>query len=424
VGDTVYASAFERYLNTDILSQGSAVDEYVYRLTTSENDETTLVDHQSITGYESLTSSEQTQWYVDNGYVNYEFSWRVFLCHDGAAGFETPTALSVDYLSIEDIFTGSVIDEDDNADFRALVNQGGNPLVTIVGEVEGNVLGNWSNGYSSFPAYAASVVQGNCAQGSTLEAFALTDSNGAMIPTKSFEIQDSLTFYIAQDRHSVSAVGATIGVTGVFSPYNAALFGLATIQAEATTSPNTGTNLAPYDGPSVKTVSEAQSGSTVFVTGEKLDSVTAVEVDGIRIPISNPTSTSFSFTLPVSVGPGVRDLDVISSFGMLTVQAALRVLGSTESVQSARGQWSKLQQAGTSVKLYAKEPMNVGKIQFFKDGKEIAWIRATDLSDPKLSFASGTPYLVRSVTLTPGKNRFEIKVDGVRVWRATYVPKS
>jgi hypothetical protein len=73
--------------------------------------------------------------------------------------------------------------------------------------------------------------------------------------------------------------------------------------------------------------------------------------------------------------------------------------------------------------MYAKDPVGDGKIQFFVDGKELAWVNAVDESDPKLSVASGYPYLVRSVDLKPGKNRFEIKLDGERVWRATYVPR-
>jgi hypothetical protein len=64
-----------------------------------------------------------------------------------------------------------------------------------------------------------------------------------------------------------------------------------------------------------------------------------------------------------------------------------------------------------------------GKVQFFKDGEKIALINAVDETDPKLSFSSGYPYLVHSVELNEGKNRFEIKLDGVRVWRATYCPK-
>ena len=82
-----------------------------------------------------------------------------------------------------------------------------------------------------------------------------------------------------------------------------------------------------------------------------------------------------------------------------------------------------MQSDGKTVKMYAKDPIGDGKIQFFVDGKEIAWVNAVDEADPKLSFASSYPYLVRSVELNPGKNRFEIKLDGVRVWRTTYVPK-
>jgi hypothetical protein len=73
--------------------------------------------------------------------------------------------------------------------------------------------------------------------------------------------------------------------------------------------------------------------------------------------------------------------------------------------------------------MYAKDPIGDGKIQFFVDGKEIAWINAVDEADPKLRFAKNFGYLVRSVELNEGKNRFEIRLDGVRVWRATYVPR-
>jgi hypothetical protein len=66
----------------------------------------------------------------------------------------------------------------------------------------------------------------------------------------------------------------------------------------------------------------------------------------------------------------------------------------------------------------------VVKVQFVLSGREIAWIRAVDELDPKLSFAGGSAYLVRTVKLSSGKNRFEIVVEGERVWRATYAPRA
>ena len=75
----------------------------------------------------------------------------------------------------------------------------------------------------------------------------------------------------------------------------------------------------------------------------------------------------------------------------------------------------------SSVKLYAKNIVGAGKVQFFLNGKEVAWVRAADANDPKLRTANGFQYLVRTVTLKAGmKNVLEIYVDGERVRRAAY----
>lgn len=74
----------------------------------------------------------------------------------------------------------------------------------------------------------------------------------------------------------------------------------------------------------------------------------------------------------------------------------------------------------TQVKVYAKDIVGIGKVQFFVGDREIAWVRATDSEDPKLRTYKGVPYLVRTVILEPGKNRIEIKVDGGRAWFVTY----
>lgn len=74
----------------------------------------------------------------------------------------------------------------------------------------------------------------------------------------------------------------------------------------------------------------------------------------------------------------------------------------------------------TQVKVYAKDIVGIGKVQFLVGGKEIAWVRATSPDDKKLRTYDNVPYLVRTVTLRPGKNRIEIKVDGGRAWFVTY----
>ena len=86
----------------------------------------------------------------------------------------------------------------------------------------------------------------------------------------------------------------------------------------------------------------------------------------------------------------------------------------------ALASWTKNLNDGT-VKMYAKNIVGAGKVQFMLNGKEIAWVNATSAADSKLRTANGASYLVRTVDLVEGqKNVLEIYVDGVRTARSAY----
>jgi hypothetical protein len=70
--------------------------------------------------------------------------------------------------------------------------------------------------------------------------------------------------------------------------------------------------------------------------------------------------------------------------------------------------------------MYAKNIVGAGKVQFFHNNKEIAWVRAADALNPKLRAANGAFYLVRTVELVDGKNVLEVYIDGERVRRTAY----
>ena len=87
---------------------------------------------------------------------------------------------------------------------------------------------------------------------------------------------------------------------------------------------------------------------------------------------------------------------------------------------SAVASWTKNLNNGT-VKMYAKNIVGAGKVQFMLNGEEIAWVNATSAADSKLRTANGASYLVRTVGLVMGqKNVLEIYVDGVRTARTAY----
>lgn len=87
---------------------------------------------------------------------------------------------------------------------------------------------------------------------------------------------------------------------------------------------------------------------------------------------------------------------------------------------TSTGFWTS--RTGNNVKVYAKNFIGQGKVQFFFNGEEIAWARPENLDDPKLrviteGHMAGASYLVRDKDLRPGKNVFEIYLNGERVDR-------
>jgi len=429
IGQTIYASAAERYFSADVRLGADPVDFYVYRLTTEENDPTALFDYQPLSPFKMLTPQEQQDWYTDDlNDPSYEFNWSAFVCLDTSnfTDIEQPTNLAIEYMALDSIFDGPTIRADDNADFRRYADlaAGGKPdTLTLVGEQGFSVKGTWNNGITAF---AFAEVTGDCDPGFDFLALEITDEFGTPLVGKSLDIEE--TIYIGGEQHN--SIGITIGVTGGGSSvnFNAALWGVTTIQALPSPPPANNPNTTPtYTGPTVTSATPAAPNTQVTLTGTNLATVTRIEIDGISIPITNATATQLTFTLPATITPGLKDLKIFSAQGTLTVQAALRVLSAngpetTQGTTQPRA-WTKAQPDGLSIKVYARNIIGQGKIQFFVDGREIAWIRAIDESDPKLSFRQATPYLVRTVDLNPGKNRIEIRLDGIRIWRVTYLPK-
>jgi hypothetical protein len=177
----------------------------------------------------------------------------------------------------------------------------------------------------------------------------------------------------------------------------------------------------PYSGP-VVTASRlnVDAGEDVVIGGSGMSGVTAAEVQGSDAKVLSVSDQELRLRLPDDLEPGPTDLTLKGSFGVLTIQDAL-LIKTNSSVALTKSAWTKNNLDGT-VKLIFKDPVNKGKIQFFANGQELIWVKASDSSDPKLLNATSTPYLVHAFRLQPGKNRLETKVDGERAWRATYVP--
>lgn len=158
----------------------------------------------------------------------------------------------------------------------------------------------------------------------------------------------------------------------------------------------------------------AAAGDSFVVYGKGLKDVTEVFVGGTKVNFVVQADGTLKVTSP-ALALGQYDLKVVGPGGQAVLLKGLWVVDTVDF-----STWTK--RSGDSIKIYAKNVIGAGKVQFFVDGREIAWINAVDGSDPKLRTANGFHYLVRSVELkaSGAKTRFEVKLNGERVRRNTY----
>ncbi len=163
--------------------------------------------------------------------------------------------------------------------------------------------------------------------------------------------------------------------------------------------------------------------SVITISGSRLSGSSAT-VDGFPALVLENTGNKLVLSVPEGVATdSAVDIVITSASGATTLQNAL-VVGAEACSPEVKA-WTK-RISEDEVKIYAKNIVGAGKVQFFLNGNEIAWVRAVDDTDPKLRVITsgsmaGANYLVRTVDLVVGmKNVIEVYVDGVRFWRAAY----
>lgn len=188
--------------------------------------------------------------------------------------------------------------------------------------------------------------------------------------------------------------------------------------------PRDGDDDQPATEPNVSITStskdEISSGGDTFkVFGRGLDGATTLYVGDVQVGFDVISSTELLVTTG-SLPAGRYAIRVVADNGSAVYQDGILVVAGTNPSGDPKF-WTKRLSDGTA-KIYASNIVGVGKVQFFVNGKEVAWVRAVDGTDPKLRHANGVSYLVRTVELKDtGKTRLEVKVDGKRVRFTTYV---
>jgi hypothetical protein len=125
-------------------------------------------------------------------------------------------------------------------------------------------------------------------------------------------------------------------------------------------------------------------------------------------------AAGYEVVLPSGIKSGTF-VDLETSLGGLRVTVPdVPIRSSSDTVRAS------IKRVGDKARVAVSSLVGVGKVQILVNGKEIAWVRAVDASDPKLRKSNDVSYLVRTTSLVAGKNRIEILVNGQRQRLVTY----
>jgi hypothetical protein len=165
-------------------------------------------------------------------------------------------------------------------------------------------------------------------------------------------------------------------------------------------------------------------GGEVTYQGRKLQSVNEVVVSDVSMTIIAQSDDEITIEIS-ALEPGNYSVELISGNGRITVLDALTVYLEINTSTEAPNFVTK-RISDTEVKVYAKNAVGIGKVQFIVNGQEIAWVRTTDPQHSKLRTVmlngEEVSYLVRTV-IVDQKVRIEIRLNGDREKAATYNPR-
>jgi len=184
--------------------------------------------------------------------------------------------------------------------------------------------------------------------------------------------------------------------------------------------------VAPGSTLTVKAMLVDKYGNPVDAANTSPTNDVVVSYNGPGLVVSTPSAfVDGAMQFGVLLGANDRGtatvtISVYAGTAKITTQKTITIGAVPAVAGQARG-WTKFLDATNELKIYARDVVGAGKIQFMVNGKELAWIRAVDATDPKLNVASDG--MVRSVfvrDMLQGRNVIEIYQGSVRLDRRIF----
>jgi hypothetical protein len=219
-------------------------------------------------------------------------------------------------------------------------------------------IGTWNSEYD-FTALGVSEVTATCPTGGFIEGLDILDPENPVVagvpnPIKSKSIDITEEFYVWNPSDEVAetipALGVTMGVTGVAPiPFNAALWGVATIQettlmaesqgdSSENETPETPQPSQPYSGPIITEFSDRLLSSTsaqeVTIDGVRLNLIKALSIAGNDIAFARSDLGEIVLSIP-ALPAGEYDLEATTSDGAKLIHQDAFIVRQTATVEQS-----------------------------------------------------------------------------------------
>lgn len=249
------------------------------------------------------------------------------------------------------------------------------------------------------------------------QSFSILNSGWNFFPE--FSITPALPQGIELDANTGRIVGQSSQAFGptTYTVTRTSLLGHANqttqVTLSQTSAPTVQQESAPaYNGPVLGELAPnpVARGAKLTLTGQRLQGVTEVHIGTTLISGSGlvAEATKLVVTIPLQAQLGLQPIVIRGDFGSLSYQNGVTVISEGPRLEV------RVTKDG-HFKVYVFGVLNQGKLQIKVDGKQIAWIRATNATDPRVlrTTSSSTPtyYMVRTVK-NPGSKKVELYQNG------------
>jgi alpha-tubulin suppressor-like RCC1 family protein len=159
-----------------------------------------------------------------------------------------------------------------------------------------------------------------------------------------------------------ASVNSTVTITAARGGYGTGSSNVAESSLDSTPAESAP---APYSGPLPTGVSKKSMfmGQAITISGQRLESITSVKIDGLLAVVSNQSATAITITIPSGLEVGFKDLEMISKYGALTYLDVIEIIQMPEESSAVDAPLEDNAAPSTSATPASSQKLNAGSFK-------------------------------------------------------------